>query len=328
MGKPTPNRAAAVGRWDGDEMEHGARYAYPDADLLRLFDHLGIAAGARVLDVGTGSTFLARKIAVHLSDAHVTAVEADPRMLEVARRNVAEAGLDARIELVQGDAYELPFADEAFDVATSHLVMCILNDPQVALQEQMRVVRPGGTVSAAICFCRTDRLPRYHGRWGLEGDHEIDQLDHALKRAYRTAVRPRLLDLDHRILNQEVAWHFREVGLEDVRVRGHLSVSAPGGDDVSVEEGAAHLQRTYDLEMANIRRIRTEHGAELAGNGFADDAFDRLLRWKQARVDALRADPERVREVMEVYAEPMLLIRGTVPRTRRSGVREASRPDT
>ena len=313
MAKPTPDRTAAIGQWDGDEMEHGSRYAYPEGDTARLLAHLGLGTGMRVLDVGTGSTFLARLIATHLPDAQVTAVDADRRMLEVARRNVAEAKLQRRVEIVRGDLYDLPFPDGAFDASTSHLVMCILNDPQAALREQMRVVRSGGTVSAAICFCRTDRLPRYHGRWGLEGDHEIDRLDDALKRAYRVHVRPQLLDLDHGVLNQEVVWHFRQAGLEDLHVRGHLSVTAPGTDDVPVTEAAAYLVRTYELEIARIRSIRAEHGDELSQHGFEAEDFDRLLAWKQARLEALRATPERVRDAMEVYVEPMLLVRGRVP---------------
>ena len=313
MAKRSPDRTAAVGRWDGDEMEHGGRYAYAATDLPRLVEHLGIDEGMRVLDVGTGSTFLARKLVRHVAGVHVTAVDADPRMLAVARRRIDEAGLQERVEIVRGDAYELPFADDVFDAATSHLLMCIVNEPQEALREKMRVVRPGGTVSAAICFCRTDRLPRYHGRYGLAGDHDIDHLDDELKRAYRRLVRPRLLDLDHRVVNQEVVWHFRQAGLDDLRVHGHLAVTAPGTDDVPVSEAAAYLMRTYELDIARIRETRAEHGEALAKHGFGAADFERLLAWKQARVDALRADPDRVRDAMEVYAEPMLFIRGTVP---------------
>lgn len=304
---------SAVGHWNGDEMELVGRYSYRPEFRPLLFEYLGAAAGQSVLDVGSGSGYLARLIARGMPDTRVTCVDADPEMLAVARRLVKDDGLGDRVSIMAGDAYELPFADAAYDLVTSHLVMCILNDPGRALREQMRVTRPGGTVSSVVCFCRTDRLPHYHGRSGLPGDHRIDALRYRLGQAWRTSVRPRLLDLDHGVVNQDIVWHFRQAGLVDVHVNGHLAVVAPGDDRIAPGEGVDFSVAMQEAELTRLESQRREHGAELAAGGFSEADFEELIELKRSRLARLRERPGAVRETMEVYTEPMLIVRGTVP---------------
>lgn len=304
---------AAVGHWDGEEMELVGRYAYRPEFRPLLFGYIGAAPGQEVLDVGAGSAYLGRMIAGAFASSRVTCLDADAAMLEVARRLVQAGGLADRMSVLEGDAYELPFPTGAFDLVTSHLVMCILNDPERALREQMRVARPGGTVSCVVCFCRTDRLPHYHGRSGSPADGRLDALAHRLARAWRTTVRPRLLQLDHDVLNQDIVWHFRQAGLLDVQVNGHLAVVAPGDDRIGRGEGVEFSLAVQEVELARLEAQRLEHGAELADGGFPEGDFDELISLKRARLVRLRERPDALREVMEVYAEPMLMVRGTVP---------------
>ena len=304
--------SSAVGHWKGEEMELVGRYAYRPEFRPLLFDYLGALQGLRVLDVGAGSAYLGRMIARE-REGRVTCLDADDAMRAVARRLVCEEGLEERVSIVAGDAYDLPFADDSFDLVTSHLVMCILNDPARALQEQMRVARAGGTVSCVVCFCRTDRLPHYHGRSGLPGDLRIDALRHDLARVWRTTVRPRLLDLDHDVVNQDIVWHFRQAGLVDVRVHGHLAVVAPGDDALAPGEGADFALAVQEAELARLEGQHATYGAELAAAGFSEERFGELLELKRARLAQLRERPGSVHETMEVYAEPLLLVRGTVP---------------
>jgi SAM-dependent methyltransferase len=304
---------AAVGHWDGDEMELMGRYAYRPEFQPLLFDYLGAAVDQRVLDVGSGSAYLGRLIARAFPTSHVTCLDADSAMLAVAMRLVRDGGLGERMAVVEGNAYELPYEDDAFDLVTSHLLMCILNEPARALREQMRVTRPGGTVSCVVCFCRTDRLPHYHGRSGLRGDHRIDALRHRLAQAWRTTVRPRLLDLDHSVVNQDIVWHVRHSGLLDVRVNGHLAVVSPGDDRIDPDEGVDFAVAMQEAELLRLEDQRREYGESLAAAGFPDEDFEELIVLKRDRLEAVRARPGAVRETMEVYSEPLLIVRGTVP---------------
>ncbi|MDY7091338.1 MAG: class I SAM-dependent methyltransferase [Acidobacteriota bacterium] len=92
-------------------------------------------AGDRVLEVGCGS---GRNLPHYDAETRVVALEPDWTMLLVARRRAPGA------VLVLGRAEELPFAEEHFDTVVSALVFCSVDDPDIALAEVGRVLRPGG----------------------------------------------------------------------------------------------------------------------------------------------------------------------------------------
>src|SRR5262245_60762458 len=100
----------------------------------------GIEAGMRVLDVATGTGNVAVRAAER--GALVTALDLEPAQLE--RGRAAADGLG--IEWVQGDAQDLPFADETFDVVTSAAGAIFAPDHARTAAELRRVTRPGGTV--------------------------------------------------------------------------------------------------------------------------------------------------------------------------------------
>lgn len=112
----------------------------------RLVDRSGVDGDDRVLDVGVGTGNVA--ITAARRGAPVTAVDVDPEMLERTEENAAVAGLED-VELQEGDAADLPFEDDAFDVTLSCLGH-VYAEPQVAAgRELVRVTRPGGSVAFA-----------------------------------------------------------------------------------------------------------------------------------------------------------------------------------
>jgi len=108
----------------------------------RLVDACGIAPGARVLDVASGSGNAAIPAAAR--GAKVTASDLTPELLEAGRSRPDARGLD--IEWVEADAENLPFADEAFDVVISAIGAMFVPRHQVVADELVRVCRAGGTL--------------------------------------------------------------------------------------------------------------------------------------------------------------------------------------
>lgn len=125
---------------DYDAMDH--------ADVNRLFvDDLMTATGdaeADILDLGTGTALIPIELCQRTRWCRVMAADAAVSMLELARYNVEVAGLIARIELAHVDAKQLPFKDGLFDVVMSNSIVHHIPEPIHALQEAVRVVRPGG----------------------------------------------------------------------------------------------------------------------------------------------------------------------------------------
>jgi ubiquinone/menaquinone biosynthesis C-methylase UbiE len=102
---------------------------------------IGARAHGRVLEVAIGT---GRSLPFYPADATLVGVDLSPAMLEVTRRSSAELGV--AVELHEGDAEHLPFADASFDTVVSALALCSIPRPPAAVAEMARVLRPGGTL--------------------------------------------------------------------------------------------------------------------------------------------------------------------------------------
>jgi demethylmenaquinone methyltransferase/2-methoxy-6-polyprenyl-1,4-benzoquinol methylase len=109
---------------------------------------IGAEPNDRVLDVATGTGLVAREL-VERYGCTVVGVDQSADMLSGARRALARrSDLAARIELHQGQAERLTFADEEFDHLTFTYLLRYVDDPASTLRELARVVKPGGRIAA------------------------------------------------------------------------------------------------------------------------------------------------------------------------------------
>jgi ubiquinone/menaquinone biosynthesis C-methylase UbiE len=93
----------------------------------------------RVLEVAIGT---GRNLEFYPPEVSLTGLEISPRMLDLARQRAAET--DRHINLLEGDAQALPFADGSFDTVVCTLSLCNVLDLPAAVAEMARVLRPGG----------------------------------------------------------------------------------------------------------------------------------------------------------------------------------------
>lgn len=98
--------------------------------------------GMSLLDVATGAGNVA--IPAAQGGASVTGLDLTPKLLEVARRRAAEAGVD--VSFIEGDAEELPFDNDSFDRVTSCFGVMFAPRQEVAAGELTRVARPGALI--------------------------------------------------------------------------------------------------------------------------------------------------------------------------------------
>jgi ubiquinone/menaquinone biosynthesis C-methylase UbiE len=99
------------------------------------------ARGLDVLDVGSGQGI--DLIGFARGGARVTGIDLTPRHVELARAHLTALGLDGAV--VNGDAEQMPFDDDSFDLVSSNGVLHHTPDIAAALREVLRVLRPGGT---------------------------------------------------------------------------------------------------------------------------------------------------------------------------------------
>lgn len=107
--------------------------------------HTGLRPGMRVLDLACGTGDLSMLAAAQVGPGgSVVGLDFSEGMLAVGRKRVAQSPYASLIELVWGNAMELPFADNSFDGITMGWAMRNVPDIARVLQEALRVLRPGG----------------------------------------------------------------------------------------------------------------------------------------------------------------------------------------
>jgi ubiquinone/menaquinone biosynthesis C-methylase UbiE len=120
---------------------HSIRTSAERAAWDRIFDLvLGGSGPLEALDAGCGTGFLSFELAAR--GHRVTGVDFAPAMLAEARRKAAEH--DASVRFEEADAEQLPFPSSSFDFAISRHVLWTLPHPEAAIDEWVRVLRPGG----------------------------------------------------------------------------------------------------------------------------------------------------------------------------------------
>jgi SAM-dependent methyltransferase len=112
----------------------------------RFIPFAGLDADDRVLDVGCGTGSLTFRLAGAPEHPRVTGIDASPIYVAAAQQR----NTDQRVVIEQGDACALPFADASFDRVMTQLVLQFVPDTTQAFAEMRRVVRPGGTIAAAV----------------------------------------------------------------------------------------------------------------------------------------------------------------------------------
>src|SRR5438309_11728218 len=101
----------------------------------QLADFAGVAAGQRVIDVGCGPGALTAELVARVSATNVTAIDPSPTFVDAARARHPD------VDVRQGSAESLPFADSTFDASLAQLVVHFMSDPVAGVSEMARVTR-------------------------------------------------------------------------------------------------------------------------------------------------------------------------------------------
>lgn len=113
-------------------------------------DLLSLAPDHRLLDIGFGGGLLLREALRRLPQGFVAGIEISDPMLKLARRRFRRELLAARLEVKEGSASAIPYADASFDRVTAVNTLHFWPDPPAGLLESLRVLRPGGRLVVVL----------------------------------------------------------------------------------------------------------------------------------------------------------------------------------
>ena len=160
--------------------------------LTADYDRLGLRAGDRLLDLGCGFGRHAYEAARR--GARIVACDmAQPELQSVlatatAMRDAAEIAPTLSFTAVGGDATCLPFADDSFDRIIASEVMEHVPDDRAALDELVRVLRPGGTIAITVPAELPERIC-----WKLSDEYHAPKVVGGHVRIYsRSALRSKM----------------------------------------------------------------------------------------------------------------------------------------
>ena len=114
------------------------------AICARYMAQIGLPAGARVLEVGCGNGAVTKLAMRHLAPAEVVGIDPSPVFIAMATESFAG---EPRAAFALGDAAASGQPDGSFDLVIAHTVYSHLRDPQAALAEARRVLKPGGRLA-------------------------------------------------------------------------------------------------------------------------------------------------------------------------------------
>jgi ubiquinone/menaquinone biosynthesis C-methylase UbiE len=164
-----------------------------------LLDRIALKRGESVLDIACGTGIAARLAAQRGHAGPLAGIDLNAAMLAVARAK------SATIEWIEGSALDLPFDPESFDVVLCQLGLQFFPDRPRALQEMVRVLKPGGRAGLSV-YSAIERTPAAHAF--------VQALDKYLGPESSRTKRSEHLSCDA----QEVGAWAKQAGFDDVGV--------------------------------------------------------------------------------------------------------------
>lgn len=248
------------------EQERLQRQAQQLAHESRwLFDQIGVAAGARVVEIGCGPHGCLELLAECVGPSgSVVGVERSQDAVDLARKMVHERALK-NVSVLCGDARSTELPRATFDFATARLVLVNVPEPEQIVAEAVALVKPGGWVAF----------------------HEADWIAHVCdppSEAWRALVELFVTYSEKNgvdpFIGRKLPRLLRDAGLEDVHVNPLIHVYPPGhgrrsilldfADNLSERILAQKLARERDLTelKASLQRHLDDPGTLVVSHLF------------------------------------------------------------
>jgi SAM-dependent methyltransferase len=229
-------------------LEQQALHPFIRETGQRALRALALPPGASVLEVGCGTGVFLPALAEAVGpEGRLVGIDHSQAFLDEAGARLARLGLTTRVELIRGDAHELPFEDAAFDAVHCERVLMHLEDPDRAIREMVRVAKPGAVVVAAEIYAQ-----------GAETNHP----DHALERRLGAILSS---GMRNGWMGLELRHRFGRAGLTDTRAEAVIDVE----DVLDPDEG---------VELRNVAEQLPVAAERARAIALADDLVDMSAR--------------------------------------------------
>jgi ubiquinone/menaquinone biosynthesis C-methylase UbiE len=285
--------------WTVKYLSRSRQWMYEPDDLPLIRRFFDVRQGKHVLDVGCGLGFLARILAQRVGDrGRVVGLDRKEKLLSKGR-SISRRTRDG-IRFRKGDALDMPFRDNTFDVAVCQTLFINTTNPERLIAEMTRVVRPGGVIGCLEPVRQIDGLNSFSPPpWRKDDTTTGMRIWHAAQRigtkktGMDDTIAPSLPDL------------FFRTGLKEIRTRGFALTRC------DLERDKSELRESL-RENARYRPSKTYVKRAIEG-GISHRTIERLnKRIKKISKELLRNDRFTERPT-GLFCCIILAVRGTVP---------------
>ncbi|HEY2536438.1 MAG TPA: ubiquinone/menaquinone biosynthesis methyltransferase [Solirubrobacteraceae bacterium] len=185
-----------------------------------LVKEIAPAPGQRILDVATGTGMVAAELLARAPGCTVVGLDQSAEMLARARARFDAGPESERVELVTGQAENLPFADASFDALTFTYLLRYVDDPAATMRELARVLKPGARIASLEFGVPPRALARV--AWRFYTAVGLPVLGRAFSREWYEVGRflgPSIAGFYAAHPLEAIVEHWHAAGLQDVRVR-------------------------------------------------------------------------------------------------------------
>ena len=260
-------------------------------------EFLQLRPGIRIVDIGCGTGDFTRYIVVLVpGKCQALGIDSRATSIRAAELETEKAGLSNKISYKQGDAYNLPVADNHADLACCRSVLMHLQHPLEAVQEMTRITRRGGLVAAEE---PSQMISVYD-----PDDEEFAKLVREIYPLYHEGIR-KLEGKDYEI-GELLPTIFREAGLGEIRADLLGNLLMPSDSRTSIRDVKAQIQ----MELGIHQETKADFRRALKAAGVSSDRITRFLRLQEKQFRRLLASGERLRGNTTFFGAARCLVTG------------------
>ena len=283
-----------------EELYLSRSLKFHQGNMDKWIDAMELRDGMKILEVGCAGGLLCHRLKERLPKADITGIDFDTGHIAYAEKKAAE--LNLACNFIAGDATELPFGDNVFDVCYSHTVMNFC-DPVKFVEEQYRVLKPGGRMIVMDVYNRGAKPEEWIPSEDCEEKEFFDRLWAAASDNPVSQVK-RYENRTEKYFAYLAAQGFCRISVDAVAVVNY----APDCDNIRDEMARAQIN---DDRMSEICSAQKAYG--MAPDALSETEYETLLDMIHRRYDRRIRRYESGEKDWEFRIATTVLISGVKP---------------
>ena len=281
-----------------EELYLSRALKFHKGNIDKWIDVMQLRDGMKILEIGCAGGLLCHQLKENLPNAEITGLDFDIGHIDYAQKKAKE--LNLQCNFIAGDATQLPFEDNTFDVCYSHTVMSFC-DPDKFVSEQYRILKPGGKMIVMDVYNRGSKPEE----WIPTDDCEEKELFDKVWAAASDNPNSRIKRYEDR--TEKYFAYLAAQGFQNISIDAMASVKyAPDCDNIDDETAQAQINDDRVSELCSA-----EKAYRMAPDALSETEYQTLRDMINRRYDKRIQQYESGEKNWEFRIATTVLISGT-----------------